>query len=104
MSFEEEFDKIIRQKSEEAKYPFDEKNWEKVSSMLDAERKATAGVFFKKFYLTGLLIVFVGAIGFIAIDSITGKPGTTLAANETKAIQPGILSNNNNNIQKNSAV
>lgn len=41
MSFEEQFDKIVKQKAENAEFPFDNSNWEKAAAMLDAERVAS---------------------------------------------------------------
>ncbi len=38
MSFEDQFDKIIRQKAAESDFPFDANNWEKASRMIDADR------------------------------------------------------------------
>jgi hypothetical protein len=79
MSFEEEFDKIIRQKAEEAKYPFEESNWEKTSRMLDVERQAARALKFKKIYLPGILAVVVGTVGLLAY-SYMGDAGTTGSA------------------------
>lgn len=45
MSFEEEFDRIVRQKTDEADFPFDEKNWEKAARMLDAGRETKVAGF-----------------------------------------------------------
>ena len=39
MNQEQKFDKIIRKKVDEAEFPFDENNWNKLSMQLDAERK-----------------------------------------------------------------
>ena len=55
MSFEEEFDKIIKQKADEAEFPFDEKNWENLSKQLDSERKV-GGVFTKRILMTTLVL------------------------------------------------
>src|SRR4051812_6729806 len=63
MSFEEEFDKIIRQKAEDAKFPFDESNWEKTSRLIDADRKVTQMLSFKKFLLPGVLVIVAGSLG-----------------------------------------
>src|SRR5688500_2134284 len=65
MSFEEEFDKIIRQKAEEAKYPFEESNWEKTSRMLDTERQASRALKLKRFYLPAVLCLAIGSVGML---------------------------------------
>ena len=65
MSFEEEFDKIIRQKSEEVEFPFNEKNWEQASAMIDSDRKAARLLKYKKFRKP-LLAISIGLIGIIA--------------------------------------
>jgi hypothetical protein len=58
MSFEEEFDRKINQKMDEASFPFDEANWAKASSLIDADRKAVAtGV--SKLYIPALFIGLV---------------------------------------------
>lgn len=68
MSFEEEFDKIVRQKAEEAKYPFEESNWEKTSRMLDAERQASRALKLKRFLLPGVLCLVIGSVGLLVYN------------------------------------
>ena len=66
MSFEEEFDRKINQKMNEASFPFDEANWAKASSMIDAERKAAAtGA--SKFYIPAL---FIGLVSLSVLSFI----------------------------------
>lgn len=63
MSFEEEFDKKIRLKMDEAAFPFNPADWEKASAMIDASRGAGAVVSnAKKWYLPAALLG-VAAIG-----------------------------------------
>lgn len=76
MSFEEEFDKIIRQKTDEADFPFDEKNWEKAAGMLDAGRETrVAGFgFASKVLVLVLLVVGVGTgIWFVTQNADDSK-------------------------------
>ena len=68
MSFEEEFDKIVRAKADEENYPFDERNWEKTSSLIDADRKATRMLKLQKFYFPALLIIGLGSASIVAYN------------------------------------
>lgn len=70
MSFEEEFDKIVRAKAEGESYPFDEGNWEKTSSLIDADRKAVRMLKFKKLYLSALLIIGLGSASIFVYNVI----------------------------------
>lgn len=99
MSFEEEFDKIIRQKAEDAKYPFDEGGWHKVSTLLDGERKAVAGAGFKKAIIPIAALLTIGAVGFFAytfigVDETPVLPKTELISqisepvSVTSVVQP----------------
>lgn len=62
MNLNDKFDKTIKQKISEAEFPFDEANWEKASSMIDAERGASIGAKSSKlFLLVGTLFLGVAA-------------------------------------------
>jgi hypothetical protein len=74
MSFEEEFDKNMRQKVEDGKYPFDENNWIRVSRMLDVERKAERMALIRKFYIPAALVLLLGLSGFFVYNNLTGEP------------------------------
>jgi len=110
MSFEEEFDSIIRRKAEEEKYPFDENNWDKANSLLNAEKKITQALKLKRFYLPAMVIVAIGSVGFVTFayfntgnsgdknlavntspqsfeKSIKGAPSEVSTNNEMKRIQ-----------------
>jgi hypothetical protein len=67
MSFEEEFDRILRQKANEAEYPFDEKNWEKARAMVDADRKSDRKRPVALFYSVALLLLSLGVAGWLLI-------------------------------------
>ena len=73
MSFEEEFDKIVRQKAEEANYPFDQANWEKASSMLDAGRKAAAVPARSRYLLPVSILVGIAGAGILAAVYFKGS-------------------------------
>lgn len=70
MSFEEEFDKIVRAKAEEENYPFDERNWEKASALIASDRKAARVLKLKKFYFPALLVIGLGTAGIVAYSLI----------------------------------
>lgn len=91
MSFEEEFDSIIRRKAEEEKYPFNQDNWEKASALLDADRKADRVARVKQFLLPGTLIVVTGAIGFIAYSFFNGSHDSGLALKNPSQQETGAL-------------
>lgn len=77
MSFEEEFDRIIRKKAGESSYAFDESNWEKARAMVDADRKGDrkpAGFF----YTAALIILSLGFAGWLLMEGLSG--GDSLSA------------------------
>lgn len=63
MSFEEEFDRIIRQKAEQADFPFDGKNWDKAAAMLDGQKAVTGLPVWKK-------VIVPAVIGIVAITAL----------------------------------
>ena len=67
MSFEEEFDKKVRQKAEGVDYPFDSSNWEKASRMIDAERLPGAVKAAGKSYASLGIGLFVGTAVLVSI-------------------------------------
>jgi len=60
MSYEEEFDKIVQQKANEAEYAFDENNWAKTSRLLDQQRRTASKLFWKKMLIPAGAVVVVG--------------------------------------------
>jgi hypothetical protein len=92
MSFEEEFDKIIRQKAEEQKYSFEEGNWEKASAMLDTERQAAGLLNARKYYLPAVLVVAIGAVGFVALNYFNNNTSEGEVAVVSAPIQSEIKS------------
>jgi hypothetical protein len=91
MSFEEEFDKIMSQKMEEASFPFDEKNWQKASALLDAEKGAVAVKGFKKFYLPGIAVLLLGTASIVTFNLLSTSPDkkeVALTPAEATAISP----------------
>ncbi len=67
MSYEEEFDKIIRNKADELDFPFDEGNWEKASRMLDADRVKTPVGAGARSYWTSVVVSIAGVAIVIAV-------------------------------------
>jgi len=82
MSFEEEFDGIIRRKAEEAHVPFNEADWLKASAMLDAGRKPAAWSWY--YYAAAALVVTIG-ITWLYI-STSNQSTTTADKNETNVV------------------
>lgn len=86
MSFEEEFDKKIKQKVDEASFPFDEGNWAKASNMLDAERNVVKGKSLNKFYLPALVFLMLTTVTLVTIKTTstnqTNEKGLIAQANE----------------------
>lgn len=74
MNLEQKFDKIIRKKVDEAQFPFDEQNWNKLSMQLDAERAVTTKRGWGKFLFLGLLFLGITS-GSIALYKIQGPLG-----------------------------
>lgn len=60
MSFEEEFDRIMRQKAEQADFPFDEKHWEAAANMLDQRNAAGRKRILMRWVLPAALLLTVG--------------------------------------------
>jgi len=71
MNQEQKFDKIIRKKVDEAEFPFDEQNWEKLSAQLDAERRLATSRGWGKFLFLGLLFLGITSAS-IALYKIQG--------------------------------
>ncbi len=86
MSYEEEFDKIIKQKAEQAEYPFDKSDWEKAAAMLDAQRGAPALPFWKKFAVPAIIGVAVLSIGIALMPSENSNRTNSVATTNTETI------------------
>jgi len=84
MSFEEKFDKILRQRVGESEFPFDAGNWDKASRMIDAERGASLGAKTSKYFLLfGALFLVIAGITFFGITMNGGSSEkNTLAENK----------------------
>ncbi len=74
MNPEQKFDKIIRKKVDEAEFPFDEQNWNKLSMQLDAERRLATSRGWGKFLFLGLLFLGITSAS-IAVYKIQGPAG-----------------------------
>ncbi|MBA3683484.1 MAG: hypothetical protein H0W73_20310 [Bacteroidetes bacterium] len=74
MNPEQKFDKIIRKKVDEAEFPFDEQNWNKLSEQLDSERRLAASRGWGKFLFLGLLFLGITSAG-IALYKTQGPLG-----------------------------
>ncbi len=87
MNQEQKFDKIIKKKVDEAEFPFDEQNWNKLSMQLDAERRLAASKGWGKFLFLGLLFLGITSAS-IALYKIQGPMGfkDKLAGNITSNV------------------
>lgn len=101
MKPEQQFDKIIRKRMEDAEsdFPFDESNWEKASAMLDAERGASGSRNSKIFLLFGSLFLILGTIGFFSYKYMGTVQPENLASSA-----PDKNSNNGNLIAENNSL
>lgn len=64
MSFEEQFDKRVKQKIESADFPFDEANWAKAAAFLDADKALT-----KVGNTTKFVVITLGLVTFISFGT-----------------------------------
>ncbi|PBQ34469.1 hypothetical protein CNR22_22705 [Sphingobacteriaceae bacterium] len=96
MSFEEEFDSIIRRKAEGESYPFDESNWEKTSALLDAERNTTRALKIKQLYLPVVLVLAIGTAGLMTYNYFDSVKGTTQTAKELAVVAKADIATSNN--------
>jgi hypothetical protein len=74
MNQEQKFDRIIKKKVDEAEFPFDEQNWNKLSMQLDAERSVATKRGWGKFLYLGLLFLGITSVS-IALYKIQGPLG-----------------------------
>lgn len=79
------FEENLKKKLEEYEFPFDEKNWEKASAMIDASRNNRRPFMF--YFLSGLalLLVSTGLIYFMT-NTISASDKKLLAVNEHAAV------------------
>lgn len=103
MNPEQKFDKIIRKKVDEAEFPFDEQNWNKLSEQLDTERRLAASRGWGKFLFLGLLFLGITSAS-IALYKIQGPLGikgelannSSNDNNDSSAQAHGVNGKNNN--------
>lgn len=97
MSFEDEFDRIIRQKVEEADFSFDEENWNKARRLLDGERDSRlAGMsFMSKALVVGVTGLLLGGAGWLWWHSQHAAQENKLAQTEAAPVaeRPATLPN-----------
>lgn len=63
MNFEDNFDKIIRQKAEEAEFPYEESNWEKLATLRgDHSAARVVKTSWKNFLLPAAALLIVGGL------------------------------------------
>jgi len=96
MSFEEEFDNIIRQKTEGADFPFDEGNWEKMSRKLDEQKRGAGMMFNKKLFLAAAAILLLSLSGILFYNYFDNNDKKEITVNSTapsQVDQPGAENN-----------
>jgi hypothetical protein len=91
MSYEEEFDKIIRQKAGEADYPFNEDNWVKTSQMIDAERGAARKLFWKKFYVPAAIVGGIAVTALVTYGIVSSGANEKIAQNSVTINDKAVL-------------
>lgn len=98
MSFEEQFDKIINQKINEAEFPFDEKNWERASNLIEANRLIPVMNKSKNLWLLSLLFMAVLGAGIFVYVKLNE---TGVVAKKSNAVKNTSKQNRpaNNSIQ-----
>jgi len=103
MSFEEEFDSIIRRKAEQESYPFEESNWDKINSLLNAERKATRALKINKLLMPAALVIVIGSIGVFTFGYLGDKNTSADLVSEVSnpVSNPVLLNIENSHIQPN---
>lgn len=122
MNHEQKFDKIIKKKVDEAEFPFDEQNWNKLSMQLDAERNLATKRGWGKFLYLGLLFLGITSAS-IALYKTQGPFGlkgnltktesknentrssaqeNNLTATKNSNSENNLLAVNNSNIESNS--
>lgn len=88
MSFEEEFDKIIRQKSDEAEFPFNEGNWEQARMLIDSDRKQARLLRLKQMTKPAVALVIVTISAVTAFYLLNESDNTDNLSNVSNEIKP----------------
>ncbi len=96
MSFEEEFDGIIRRKAEETSVPFNEADWQKASAMLDAQRKPVALSWV--YFAAAAMLISAGIFWFYtgestATTTVASKSNVTNVATATPDNEDQVTTN-----------
>lgn len=97
MSFEEEFDSIIKRKAEAENYAFDESNWEKASRVLDAEKNVLRAAKMKKFYFASAFVIITGAAGLLTFNYL--KPASDNSGQVAQAVESAVSANQTANTE-----
>jgi hypothetical protein len=94
MSYEEEFDKLMREKAEGLDFPFDESHWEKASKIITRHRSAGRTTAYK---IAAGIVAVGGLITILVIVSPDAvRPESpkvaSIEADNTRAVQPAVFS------------
>lgn len=105
MNQEQKFDKIIKKKVDEAEFPFDEQNWNKLSMQLDAERSLSNKRGWGKFLFLGLLFLGITSAsialyeiqGPLSLKDVVGKKSSSDNNSNSGTSAQGVNVNNSSN-------
>lgn len=91
MSFEEEFDRIIRQKMEGNKVPFNEGDWQKASNLIEKDRLSSSTLTSsKRFYKIAAVSFVITALTTISFLVVKEPPISKELVSETKVTKRDI--------------
>ncbi|MBA3665097.1 MAG: hypothetical protein H0W61_12925 [Bacteroidetes bacterium] len=98
MKPEQEFDKIIQQRIEEAEgdFPFDENNWQNASKLIDAERGVAGYRNNKHFLLLGALFLILGSVSFFGYKYINSGSENEITQNKQQHLNSNISNGEKN--------
>jgi hypothetical protein len=103
MSFEEQFDKIINQKIDEAEFQFDEKNWEKARVLIDSNRPTSVvKTKTKNIAFLSLLLISVVGIAVFSYVKLSDNSYVVAAKNTSNNPNEEIIKNKSDNRNSNS--
>src|SRR5690606_34686203 len=85
MSYEEEFDRIIREKVEQQHYPFEESSWTKASKLISQSRRG--GWNFKWIAMSGAALMIAGT-GYFVLPGALVSEHTQVTKHEVRLTPP----------------
>ena len=83
MSYEEEFDRKMREKAEELEYPFNEAHWEKASQLIKESRRGTGSL--KRLFIGSAIVVAAASAGLLVFNHTNAEDSTVLVNHNPSA-------------------